>query len=78
MQQVRVRRQDRLRIVAEAGGHGMQRHRRIGRERQRGGGVAQDVQGADREPRCLAVPAEPLREALRVDRGAELVAEHQV
>jgi hypothetical protein len=75
---VRVGSEDGLRVISEPRGHDMERHRRIGRQSQRGGRVAQDVQRADRQARGAAVTAEHLREALRVHRAAELVAEQQV
>jgi hypothetical protein len=75
-QQVRVRRQQRRRRVAEARGHDV--HRDAVRERERRRGVAQDVKGAGRDPGRLAVLPEPLGEPLRMDRVPKLVGEDQV
>jgi hypothetical protein len=53
-------------------------NRDAGRERQRRRRVAQDVKGARRDPGRLAAVPEPFGEALRMDRRAELVGEHEI
>jgi hypothetical protein len=53
-------------------------NRDAGGERQRRRRVAQDVKGARRDPGRLAAVPEPFGEALRMDRRAELVGEHEI
>lgn len=48
------------------------------RERQRRGGMAEDVEGPGGDASGLAVPREPLGQPLRVDDAAERVGEHEV
>jgi hypothetical protein len=75
-QQVRVRRQDRLRVVPETGGHDVQRDPL--RKRDRRVRVAQDVYGAGLDARRLAVVHEPLGQPLGLDRPSEFVSEHKL
>jgi len=73
---MRIGRQHRLRVVAEPGGDDMHRH--AGRERQRRGGVPENVQAAARQPSGRPVLCEPFGEPLRMDRAAERVSEDEV
>jgi hypothetical protein len=63
-------------IVAEPTCHHMQRYA-FG-ERDGRVCVAEDVQGADRDACRLSMAGEPFRQARRMDRTADLVAEHEV
>ena len=54
-QQMGVCGEDRLRVIAEPIGDDVQRHRRVGRECDRRGRVAEGVQAADRNLGGLAV-----------------------
>ncbi len=77
-QEVRIRAQDRFRIVPKSAGDDAQRDGRRRRERERRARVPQDVRAAGRDLGRLAVADEPLREALRVNPAAELVGEHEI
>jgi hypothetical protein len=70
--------EDRLRVVAQAPGHDVQRHGWRGRQRERRAGVPENVQVAGRDARCLPMLAERGRERHRGDCAAELVAEDKI
>jgi hypothetical protein len=69
---VGVGREHGLRVVTEPGRDDVDRD--AGRQRQRRGPVAQDVERPGRNAGVLAVALEPVREPVRVDRATELIA----
>lgn len=73
---MRVDVEHRLRVVAEPCGNDV--HRDALGQRQRRCGVAQDVKRPGRDSGGLALPAEPLGQPLRMDRGAERVGEDEI
>jgi hypothetical protein len=75
-QQMRVGREDRVRVVSEASGDDADGDTFC--ERESGRSVTEGVERPGGDARCLAAQSEPAGEPMRVDRPAELVCKHEV